>query len=32
MPINELRLPCLQVLLAQRSFAVSCKVGSHNRK
>ena len=22
-------LPCLQVLLAQRSFSVSCKVGSH---
>jgi len=32
MPINGLRLPCLQVLLAQISFSVSCKVASHNRK
>jgi len=32
MLINGLRLPYLQVLLAQRLFSVSCKVGSHNRK
>ena len=28
----RLELRCLQVLLAQRSFSVSCKVGAHNRK
>jgi len=36
MPINGLGLPCLQVLLAQRSFFVSCKIrsqtGSRNIK
>ena len=37
MPINGLRLSCLQVLLAQRSFSVSCKesdqaTGSRNIK
>ena len=30
MPTNGLGLPCLQVLLAQRSFFVSYKVLSHN--
>jgi len=32
MPTNGLEFPCVQVLLAQRSFSVSSKVGSHNRK
>ena len=32
MLINGVGLPCLQVLLAQRSFSVNYKVGSHTRK